>query len=345
MLLRLLGVLCLLAVLCLLTVLCQHSELLLSSERGPCYAEQINGEPQIDQRVRHIHSPLKNPASRSEDERIHKLRELSRMASRLLHLPHGNAGGIAPLRQEFSRIKANEIPFGILEFSNRCLHGLPGIQNGLLSVIAGIPEKADISAVVPAVFSLRLLHSHGKISRRRNAFWHFLNSCCPCRSKIHSALRALGKNNEQDAQQHRAQDQSSRRFSGGFSVSGWCSVSGGSRVFRGSSVFGGCISDCIPGGSNAFRGCSTGGSLPGFFTHCCPYCIHQKNQDHGDQRHVAVGFQQRCRSDADPGPDDITKPSPVQISDLQKKCRALYREGPQVRINKGCKDIIEPAAH
>ncbi len=238
------------------------------------------------------------------------------MPSRLLHLPHGDTGGIPPLRQEFSRIKANEIPLGILEFPNRCLHGLPGIQNGLLSVIAGIPEKTDISAVVPAVFSLRLLHSHGKIGRRRNAFRHFLNSCCPCRSKIHSALRALGKDNEHDAKQHRAQDQSSC-ISGGFSISGCCSTG------------------CISGGSSVF----------GCYTHCCVHRIHQKNQDHGNQRHVAVGFQQRCHSDADPGPDDIAKPSPVQISDLQEKCRTLHRKGPQVRINKGCKDIVEPAAH
>ena len=223
------------------------------------------------------------------------------MPSRLLHLPHGDTGGIPPLRQKFSRIKANEIPLGILKFSNRSLHRFPGIQNGLLSVIAGIPEKTDISAVVPAVFSLRLLHSHGKIGRRRNAFRHFLNSCCPCRSKIHSALRALGKDNEHDAKQHRAQDQNSCRFSGG---------------------------------------CSTG-----CCTHCCFHRVHQKNQDHGNQRHVAVGFQQRCRSDADPGPDDIAKPSPVQISDLQEKCRALHRKRPQVRINKGCKDIVEPTAH
>ena len=317
-------------------------QILFLPERGPCYAEQINSESQIDQRVRHIHPPLKNPASRSEDEGIHKLRKLSRMASRLLHLPHGNAGGIAPLRQEFSRIKANEIPLGILEFSNRCLHSLLGIQNGLLSVVAGIPEKADVSAVVPAVFSLRLLHSHGKISRRRNAFRHFLNSCCPCRSKIHRALRALGKDNEHDAKQHRAQGQSSRRVP--CCLPGACS-SRGSSVFGGCSAFGGCISDRIPGGCNAFRGCSTGDSLPGFSTHCCPYRIHQKNQDHGDQRHVAIGFQQRCRSDADPGPDNVAKPSSVQISDLQKKCRTLHRKGPQVRINKGCKDIIEPAAH
>ena len=244
------------------------------------------------------------------------------MPSRLLHLPHGNAGGIAPLRQEFSRIKANEIPLGILEFPNRCLHGLPGIQNGLLSVIAGIPEKTDISAVVPAVFSLRLLHSHGKIGRRRNAFRHFLNSCCPCRSKIHSALCALSKDNEHDAKQHRAQDQSSRRFSGSSSVSGDCSTG------------------CISGGSSVFGSCSTG-----CYTHCCVHRIHQKNQDHGNQRHVAVGFQQRCRSDADPGPDDVAKPSPVQISDLQEKCRALHSKRPQVSINKGCKDIVEPAAH
>ena len=259
------------------------------------------------------------------------------MPSRLLHLPHGNAGGIAPLRQEFSRIKANEIPLGILEFPNRCLHGLPGIQNGLLSVIAGIPEKADISAVVPAVFSLRLLHPHGKISRRRNAFRHFLNSCCPCRSKIHSALRALGKDNEHDAKQHCTQDQSSRRFSGGFSVFGYCSTG---CISEGSSVFGGCSTGCIPRAPSISRGCSTG-----CCTHCCFHRVHQKNQDHGDQRHVAVGFQQRCRSDADPGPDDVAKPSPVQISDLQEKCRTLHRKGPQVRINKGCKDIVEPAAH
>ena len=61
----------LLAVLRLLAVLCRHSELLLSSERRPCDAEQINSESQIDQRVRHIHPPLKNPASRSENKRIH----------------------------------------------------------------------------------------------------------------------------------------------------------------------------------------------------------------------------------------------------------------------------------
>ena len=256
------------------------------------------------------------------------------MPSRLLHLPHGDTGGIPPLRQEFSRIKANEIPLGILEFPNRCLHGLPGIQNGLLSVIASIPEKTDISAVVPAVFSLRLLHSHGKIGRRRNAFRHFLNSCRPCRSKIHSVLRALGKDNEQDAKQHRAHDQSSCRFSGG------CSVSGGSSVSGSCSVFGCCSTGGISGGSSISRGCSTG-----CCTHCCFHRVHQKNQDHGDQRHVAVGFQQRCRSDADPGPDDIAKPSPVQISDLQEKCRALHSKGPQVRINKGCKDIVEPAAH
>ena len=268
------------------------------------------------------------------------------MPSRLLHLPHGDTGGIPPLRQKFSRIKANEIPLGILKFSNRSLHRFPGIQNGLLSVIAGIPEKTDISAVVPAVFSLRLLHSHGKIGRRRNAFRHFLNSCCPCRSKIHSALRALGKDNEHDAKQHRAQDQSSCRFSGGCSTG--C-ISGGSSVFGccstggisgSSSVFGCCSTGGISGGSSISRGCSTG-----CYTHCYVHRVHQKNQDHGNQRHVAVGFQQRCRSDADPGPDDIAKPSPVQISDLQKKCRALHRKRPQVRINKGCKDIVEPAAH
>ena len=238
------------------------------------------------------------------------------MPSRLLHLPHGDTGGIPPLRQKFFRIKANEIPLGILKFSNRSLHRFPGIQNGLLSVIAGIPEKTDISAVVPAVFSLRLLHSHGKIGRRRNAFRHFLNSCCPCRSKIHSVLRALGKDNEHDAKQHRAQDQSSCRFSGG------------------------CSTGCISGSSSVFGCCSTG-----CYTRCCFHRVHQKNQDHGNQRHVAVGFQQRCRSDADPGPDDIAKPSLVQISDLQEKCRALHRKRPQVRINKGCKDIVEPAAH
>ena len=77
LLLRLLAVLCLLAVLrllailCLLAVLRRHSELLLSSERRPCDAEQIHGKSQIDQRVRHIHPPLKNPASRSENKRIH----------------------------------------------------------------------------------------------------------------------------------------------------------------------------------------------------------------------------------------------------------------------------------